>query len=740
MAVHQLVPSFVPGDAMGQAALHLQLLARRLGHHGEIFAGEIAPGYQSLVRPARELRPRSDDLVLYHHGIASPWSGALLHLPCRRGVVFHNVTPARLYPDGPLKEALVSGRAQLAAMAAHVELAIGVSEYNAAELVEAGYRNVHVVPLFVEPERFSLERADPGWLRRLAQGGPAMLSVSRVVPHKRTEDLLALHRELRRLRSDARLLVVGGFEPGGRYFRELHREAEAIGQVEFLGRVEHAQLVAAYRAARVFVSMSEHEGFGVPLVEAMAAELPVLAYGATAVPETLGGRGIQFTEKRFALLAELVNQLFDDAELRRRVIAGQAKRLRELSSEAAAQRLSAVLPRRTKARMRRRSRPRVGIVVQRYGEVGGGAEAHARQIAHRLAPYWDVTVLTTCAADHLTWENAFAAGASEDGPVQVLRFPTVRSRDMRSFNQLSRTAFAQRSDRLAEERWLAEQGPLAPELLAHLADHRDHYDGFVVFTYLYAPTAWGLPLIADKALVVPTAHDEPPLGFGVFADVFERPRALLCNTPEELSLIARRFPNHARARVVGVGVELPPGDGARFRERHQLAGPYLLYVGRIEEGKGIGELLAHHRQLTERYYDAPTLVLAGTASMRVRGANVRYLGRISEQDKLDGLAGALAAVVPSRFESLSLLALEAFAQGTPVLANSASEVLVGQVERSGAGATYCDAASFAQEVRRLGEQRQALSGHARRFARRHSWARVIAAYREEMRRIMEERR
>ncbi len=760
MAVHQLVPSFFPGDAMGQAALHFQLLARRLGHYGGLFAGEVAPGYGALVRPWTELAPAADDLVLYHHGIASPLSGALLHLRCRRGVVFHNITPSRLYEGSALFEALLSGRSQLAAIAPFADLAIGVSGFNSAELTEAGYANVHTVPLFVEPERFAASRADPAMLARLGGGrssvhperkelpSPAVLTVSRVVPHKRFEDLLALHRELLRLRPDARLWLVGGYAEGDRYFRSLSREARGVRGVEFLGRLSHGELVAAFRSASVFVSMSEHEGFGVPLLEAMAADLPVLAYAAGAVPETLGGHGIAFTEKRFAALAELVAEVMKPGQLRDRLLAGQRQRLAELSADTAARRFKAALeslpagprsrpfpPRRAKPT--HSQRPRVALVVQRYGDVGGGAEAHARQLAHRLAPHWDLTVLTSCARDHLTWANELPEGKTHDGPVRVLRFETTRPREMRAFNRLSRTVFGRGNDRVAEERWVAEQGPDLPGLFRHLDREADAYDAFLFFTYLYSPTAFGVSRVADRALVVPTAHDEPAFQLDVFADVFERPRVLMCNTPEEVALIDRRFPRHAPARVVGVGVDSPAGAAPRFRARHDVGSPYLLYVGRLEEGKGVGELLRLYRALRRSNPSAPDLLLAGRGDFRADQRGVRFLGALDEEDKHDALAGALAVVAPSRFESLSLVALEAFAQGTPVLGNADCEVLAGQLARSGAGAGYRDVDSFAAGLRLIEADREKLSTKARAFAKKQSWAKVVAAYRAELAKIQE---
>jgi glycosyltransferase involved in cell wall biosynthesis len=737
MAVHQLVPHFRIGDATAQAAVHFRALLRRLGHWGELFAAEQEPGTEALVQPLEALRVQPEDLVLYHHAIGSRLAAHLLHLPCRRGVVFHNLSPLRFYRGTPLEQPLLSGRAQLSGLAPHVALGIGVSEFNSAELRRAGYQNVHTVPLFVEPERFGPDRADRQMQARLASGAFTLVSVSRVVPHKRLEDLLALHREVLRLRPDARLLVVGGVDRLFPLVRALEVEATRTPGVTLLGRMSHGELVAAYRSGSVFVTMSEHEGFGVPLLEAMAAEIPVLAYAAAAVPETLGGAGIGFDEKRFALLAELAVQLQSDARLRARVLAGQRRRLEALGPQHSEERLGAALEsvgirRQSRARSKGR-RPRVGIIVQRYGPgITGGAEAHAAQVVARMRPHWDMRVLTSCATDHLTWANALPPGESTVDGMPVLRFPSARPRPMLELNRLSRRLFGRSLDRTEEENWMALQGPLLPGLWRHLAEHGVEYDGFVAFTYLYVSTAWSVPLVADRTLLVPTAHDDEALVFDAYAEVFERPRALLVNTPEELELIHRRFPRHARARVVGVGVDPPGVQAERFRARFSLAGDYLLYVGRVERGKGIPELLGAYGRLRAAVADAPTLVLAGEASMAIGAEGVRVLGRLSEQEKWDGLAGALAAVVPSARESLSLLALEAFAVGTPVLGNAASPVVRGHVERSRAGVAFPDGPAFVEAVATVQRERTAMARAARRYASGHGWARVVDAYREEM--------
>src|SRR5207245_2275093 len=149
-------------------------------------------------------------------------------------------------------------------------------------------------------------------------------------------------------------------------------------------------------------------------------------------------------------------------------------------------------------------------------------------------------------------------------------------------------------------------------LLKHLAE--TPYDGHVFFTYLYATTVHGLPLCRHRAILVPTAHDEPAIRFGLYREVFESPRELFCNSQEEVALIERLFPRAAQRRVVGLGVDISPGDGERFRKRRNLSEPYLLYLGRIDSKKGCPELLVAYGERRRRDPNLPMLVMAGEAS------------------------------------------------------------------------------------------------------------------------------
>jgi len=727
--VHQLLSTFRRGEPATESALRLQVLLRRLGHWGELMALTPTPEFAALVRPIDSVRMRRSDWLLGHHAGPSAVTARLLLLGCRRALVLD------AQPAGN-----ASSRAQLRALARVLAFSLAPSDAAASALLTAGHSSVFTFAPFVEADRFEESRADPRLLELLRRRGQPLV-VCTVASGTDARDVVAFHQELVRLRPTAQLVVLGEVARRSSALRGPWRGA-ARG-VLFLGSCSHAERVAALRSAQVFLSVSEEDLVGVALLEAMAAGAPVLAYATGAVPEVLGGAGVAFTEKRFAFLAELCVQLAEDSRLRKKILARQRDRLARaspLAAESSLQRALSAAGLEPERAVSHRQRPRVAVVVQRYGDVTGGAEALARSVVERLAPRWDITVLTSCAKDHLTWENVFPQGASTVDGVPVRRFATRLPRRMISFNALSRRVFGRSLDRGEEEHWLAMQGPLVPGLWRHLAEEGYLYDGLLAFTYLYASTAWSVPLTGKQTLLVPTAHDEPPLAFGCYREVFERPHVLFASTPEELDLIRRRFPHHARGRVVGAGIEVPTRlNGRRFRRRFQVSRPYLLYVGRVEAGKGIPELLSFFGSLRGAEPEAPDLLLAGDASMAVTGVGVRALGRIPEQDKWDALAGALAVVVPSPLESLSLLALEAFAVGTPVVGNAKGDVVRGQLERSGAGKGYTDAPSFRAAVQSVSRGRAAYGAKGRAYARKHRWTNVVQAYREEMDRLAEGR-
>jgi glycosyltransferase involved in cell wall biosynthesis len=383
------------------------------------------------------------------------------------------------------------------------------------------------------------------------------------------------------------------------------------------------------------------------------------------------------------------------------------------------------------------ARPRVAIVVQRYGaDVTGGSEALARAVAERLASPFRVTVFTTCARDYVTWRNELPEGRERVAGVEVRRFRTEEERELGAFNRLSDALYARPHGPEEERDWLRRQGPYAPALVDALQNGRGDFDAFLFFTYLYYPTYWGLKVAPERSILVPTAHDEAPLRFSLYDEVFAAPRALVfCSAPEE-ALVRERFPVGGRPTVVaGIGVERPASpDVERFRIRHEVRGPYALYAGRIDAGKGCDELLEHYTRYRRTCRGGAQLLLVGKLAMpEPLVPGVRTLGFLPEEEKWAAMAGASVIVCPSAYESLSIVLLEGMALGTPGLVNGRSPVLRDHVVRSRAGLYYESGDEFVEAldlVVREDPLRRALGENGRRYvAESYRWDVVMEKYR-----------
>jgi glycosyltransferase involved in cell wall biosynthesis len=344
----------------------------------------------------------------------------------------------------------------------------------------------------------------------------------------------------------------------------------------------------------------------------------------------------------------------------------------------------------------------VAFVVQRYGpEITGGSETLARTVAERLCSAYRITVFTTCARDYVTWRNELPEGREVREGVTVWRFRVEEERDLDAFNAFSDTLYDEPHTAEDEEEWLRRQGPFVPRLVDALGREADRFAAVVFFTYLYYPTCRGLEVVPKRSILVPTAHDEPPLRLGLYRDVFALPRAFVFLTPAEERLVRGRFDLGARpARVAGMGVDVPTGpDVAGFRARHGLAGDYILYAGRIDAGKGCAEMLAYFERYRQRSPAPVDLVLIGRMALpELDQAGVRYLGYLSEEDKGAAMAGARVVVCPSPYESLSIVLLEGMALGAPGLVNARSEVLKDHCLRSNGALFYEDADEFVEAL------------------------------------------
>ena len=346
---------------------------------------------------------------------------------------------------------------------------------------------------------------------------------------------------------------------------------------------------------------------------------------------------------------------------------------------------------------------RILIVVQRYGEeVIGGSEGHARTVAKRLARHHTVEIATTTALDYWTWAPHYAPGlTSLDGlPVRRFAVESGRRADFKAFETLVNAPGHTLADELA---WPTVQGPHVPELYEFLARDGTDYDTIIFYTYIYAPTVLGLPLVPDRAVLISTAHDEEPLALAPYRALFHLPRAIGYLTPEERDLVQGRFRNeNVPSLVLGIGLDaVAPGDGAAYRSEHGIAGPLIAYLGQVTAGKGCDTLLTEWAAYRESA-GSGTLVLAGTVGMDVAPSDdVRVLGRVTEAEKAGLLAAADVLVLPSQFESLGIVLLEAWQAGTPALVPAWNAVTAGQVRRSGGGRTYATHDAFGLELRAL---------------------------------------
>jgi len=364
------------------------------------------------------------------------------------------------------------------------------------------------------------------------------------------------------------------------------------------------------------------------------------------------------------------------------------------------------------------------IVVQRYGaDVIGGSEAHARTIAKRLALHHQVEIATTTALDYWTWAPHYPAGTTTVDGLGVHRFAveTGRRADFKAFETIVHSAGHTLADELA---WPTVQGPHAPALYEFLVRDGERYDAIVFYTYIYAPTAFGLPLVPERAVLISTAHDEGPLALAPYRALFHLPRAIGYLTPEERDLVQGRFHNDdVPSLVLGIGLDaVAPGNGAAFRARHGISGPLVAYLGQVNAGKSCHELLADwaaHRDAA----GIGTLVLAGTVAMEIAPRDdVRVLGRITDAEKAELLAAADVLALPSWFESLGIVLLEAWQTGTPVIVPAWNAVTAGQVRRSGGGRTYATHDAFGAELQAVLADRSALGEAGRGWvARECAW-------------------
>ncbi|MFA9453227.1 MAG: glycosyltransferase family 4 protein [Candidatus Aminicenantaceae bacterium] len=388
---------------------------------------------------------------------------------------------------------------------------------------------------------------------------------------------------------------------------------------------------------------------------------------------------------------------------------------------------------------------KIAFVVQRYGmDINGGAELHCRWVAEHMQKHWETHVLTTKARDYITWKDHYPSAQEEVNGVQVLRFPVARTRDPERFGKLQRRILDSEHSSRDELEWLKEEGPYSPDLIEYIRTHEGAYDYFVFFSYRYYHSYWGIRAVPHKSILVPTAERDAVIHLHLFKELFRAPRAFVYNSVEERDMIRALSGNgHIPGDVVGVGTELPEAySEAEFRSAYGLEGDYLIYIGRIDENKGCPELFDFFLRFKRETGSGVRLVLMGSSVIKIPAhPDILYLGFLPDQDKFAALQGALVLCMPSFYESLSMVTLEAWAMEKPVLANARCDVLRGQALRSRAGLYYANYEEFRDALRLLladGRLRQSMGTHGRRyFSDHYTWDAIEGKYLDLVRRVSE---
>lgn len=364
---------------------------------------------------------------------------------------------------------------------------------------------------------------------------------------------------------------------------------------------------------------------------------------------------------------------------------------------------------------------KIAIVVQRYSkDVNGGAELHARLLAERLMEKYEVEVLTTCALDYITWDNYYPEGKELINGIKVIRFKS-ESKNWKVHRRLARylrgnlkytdqkykwnsfvpllyrkIRYRKRKDHKAIfEKWIDKQGPTCPDMMTFLEREKERYKVVIFFTYLYYPTYRGLPLVSEKSIFIPTAHDEPSFHLDGFRDLFSTPRFIMYNSISEKELVESVYPTTKKINsdIAGVGFDIVPSED---NVKPLIKDRYFVYIGRIDNNKGCKELISYFLKFRKASTEKIFLVMIGKNYMEhvITDPGILYTGFVSDKEKLAYLQHSQALIIPSRFESLSMVTLEAMTMGKPVLANGHCEVLKSHIDNSSAGYIYYNRNGF----------------------------------------------
>jgi len=333
--INQILPSLFYGDAVGNEVLEIRAVLNSWGYDSDIYAAHVHPKLCGVAKNYTKYKKNSspNNILIFHFAIGSEVSKFVKNLPDKKIIIYHNITPSKFFLgyDDNLAHLVRCGREELAAFPKTTELALGVSEYNRKELVELGFKKTGVLPIILDFDKYAQE-PDRKILDKFADNNTNILFVGRISPNKKQTDIIKMFCYYNKfIDPNSRLFLVGSYTGTESYYNYIQRLIIRLDleNVYITGRVDFKELLAYYRLADIFISMSEHEGFCVPLLECMYFNVPIMAYNSSAIPYTLNGAGILFNKKNYDEIAELAHIIINDGSFREKIIKKQRIRLKD---------------------------------------------------------------------------------------------------------------------------------------------------------------------------------------------------------------------------------------------------------------------------------------------------------------------------------------------------------------------------------------------------------------------------
>lgn len=706
-----VTPCMVDRDAVCNdvAGMYRALVNR--GYRPKIFAGTChtaAVPVEPIERVADFLRDESD-ILIYHFSMGWDVGLNLLNtLSCHKVVRSHNVTPPHFFEqiNQDFVNTCTAGREELKSIAAVKDAYyLSASEFNAEELHALGIDpdRSWVLPPFHLIDQLQDIQADATVVDRYLDGKLNVLMVGRVAPNKGHGHLIeAFAAYFSDYNPDSRLIIVGKIDDRlDSYNRTLRDKIKRHGleqHVVFTEGVSQEELKAYYLVANVFMITSEHEGFCVPLVEAMSMKIPVVAHGSTAIPYTVDKAGLVWDQRDPDLLAASLNYLANHEDIRQELGELGWRRYHEMYDN---QRIEADFLNFIDRFTSSSKKPKIAIVPPWFGEnIPGGAENLVKTTIPFLQQEFEVEVLTTCVKDfHSSWnEDFWKPGEYHELGVTVRRFP-VRVRDETKFDMVNRKLMSGEPITQIEESQFFAEMVRSEELNKFLATHKEDYSSFIYIPYMFGTTVDGVKITREKSVLIPCLHDESYAYLQTIRDTVKQARVLLHNTYTEQRLADKIFGQNPKHVTVGAGVETNLHfHSGEFKAKHGLK-DFILYAGRKDTTKNVHVLVEYFDRYVRETGRDLELVMIGASSVDLLGnPRIHDLGFVSAQDKYNAMADAICLAQPSLNESFSYVMMESWLCGRPCLVHAGCGVTNDHCELSGGGLAFMDYDSFKQSI------------------------------------------